>query len=163
MSGWGIKIDYAAAIADDESRIALYSSPTVMAISAALRPDEEARALAGRNGYAYPLDGFWFLFGDLTLLRARMAIAGLSVEDVACYLCGQDTFATGDAEIDACVAALRTLPARAAWEAEKAGEAIAVRINDLPVCFEAKRVEIVRKARASLARHRRNAAKWGAR
>jgi hypothetical protein len=156
-TGWAFKIDYATAIAEDEARIALYSSPMAVVISAALRSDEAERAAAAR----FPLAGLWFIFGDLALLRERMAIAGVSVDDLASYLAPRDAWASGDAEIEARVAAIRLLPWPASYESEKAGDVAWTRICDLPVVFEAKRLEIVRKAKASLARHKRNAAKWG--
>lgn len=157
-SPFAFKIDYAASIAQDEALIALYSSPVAIAIAAEYCAEDEVRALAHGGGLC---DGPWFLFGDPARLRARMAAAGLSVEDVATYAHRGDGFATGDAEIDARVAALRGLTGRPAWDAEKAGDEMWVRISELPVGPEERRVRLLRKAKASLARHKRNAAKYG--
>lgn len=154
--GWGIKVNYPAEIAADEARIALYSSPMAIAISAAVEADPAAMA-ANHDGY---LTGHWFLFGNVATIKARLALAGLSIEDAAHYVRFSEGM-TGDAEIDAAARALLSLPHDACLAARERERVVAATIADLPVCFEAERVAIVRKAKASLARHKRNAVKYG--
>lgn len=145
--GWGYAIDYAAAIAEDDRLLALYDGPIVRAMSATLT-DEEHRWI---------LDGVALDAADFVLAapEARAALLGLTdvdVSDLAYYYLetGRET------------ATARALAGRCTPGAYSRSKALAERLKGYAPMLEIHRKGLVRSARASRARHLRNAAKRAA-
>ncbi len=145
--GWGYAIDYDAAIAEDDRVIALYDGPVMRAMSAALT-DEEQRWISE----GYQVDVVHFVLREPETRGALFGLTGDDVTDLAFLACADD-YEPSDAA--------RKLAALATAGAYSRALALAARFPE-PACLESVRADIVRRAKASRARHVRNAAKRAA-
>lgn len=149
---WSRKIDYVAAIADDEREIARLSDPVFIALIASMT-DGELAAL--KNGYR--VDAFWLL-ADEKLGVERARIMGLSGTEVA------QAFVSSEGDVEALDAAAARHDPSVRFEAGERyrnGVALADKLHEMVLCTEEQRVAGLKRAKASLARHRRNQAKYG--
>ena len=145
--GWGYAINYAAAIAEDDRVIALYDGPVMRAMSAALT-DEEQRWISE----GYQIDVAHFVLREPETRAAMIGLTSDDANDLAFLACADD-YEPSDVA--------RKLAARATPGAYSRALALAARFPD-PAYLESVRAAIVRSAKASRARHMRNAAKRSA-
>ena len=149
MNRWSYSIDYDKAIAEDERAIARLSSPECVRVSRVLLP----AALA-----AYPQSTWsdWDVYHLVTYapdgLEGRAAAFGLSLADARAWAFFCDE---GREEI------WTVLGDEQAGDYAK-GRAIDARLDRcaFDVLPEDKRKKALAKAKASLARHKRNKSKW---
>jgi hypothetical protein len=147
MSGWGYKINYAASIRDDEARIAHLTSHVCILIARELLPEAQL---------AYPTFTNWSVYFIITHkvdgVLERAARLGLTREDVRAwaYVVSDDRSALWDVLGDT-----------------QKGDHTRGRVIDdrfdlyaFDVLSETDRRKALSKARASLARHKRNAEKF---
>lgn len=144
LGGFGYAIDYAKEIAADEARIAELSSDLFVRIARELMPAAEAACPNYRGWNAYQL-----LTYSAEGAPARAAVLGLSLSEARAwvYFCNDapEDFGLGDVQTgDYAV-----------------GHAVDKRLDRIWGYTEAERKKALAKAKASLARHRRNAAKQG--
>lgn len=150
-SGFGYKIDYDRAIANDERMVARLTDPTLIAASATMTEAEWA-IYETRH-----MDVVWWASMDPARTDERLAILGLTRDDardmcLAIYNDGWDDplFAASLGRIDPSAGNYRN------------GMDLAERFKDFYNDLDrpAKRAECLRAAKTSLARHRRNKAKY---
>jgi len=148
FQGWGYAIDYAKEIAADQARIAHLSSEACIRASRELLPEASA---------AFPDFSDWDVYYLITHkpegIELRAAVFGLTLEDIRAwaYLC--------DSQDDALWAVVGDhRPGDYAR-----GQAVDARFSRyvFDVWPEAARRRALSKAKASLARHKRNAEKHG--
>jgi hypothetical protein len=146
--GWGYAIDYVKEIAADQARIAHLSSEPCIRASRELLPEAQA---------AFPDFADWDVYYLITYkpegVAARGAVFGLTLEDVRAWAYLYDS------QDDALWALLGDhQPGDYAR-----GKAIDARLGRyaFDVWSEADRRKALAKAKAALARHRRNAEKHG--
>lgn len=155
---FAFKIDYAAAMREDERWIAVYSSREQQVIAA----DLDARELdAMADGYRVDVVD-WLLYEPK--FQTRLAAFGLTEEQAremaATYFMHSLGHDLGDMNwIKPWIGNLWDLPT--GWIHR--GEALLKRFCDIQPMTEEKRAAAEQHARRSLARHKRNAAKFGQR
>lgn len=157
-SPWAFKIDYDRSIAEDEREIAALSNPVAIAVSADLTPEEQEACFGG--GFQWDLAHFVLrVWGDREHADRRLAMLGLSRQDLADYV--YDTVS----DMEDFAPLMEGYDVHAMWErgAHARGREIAKRFEGLHwyIMPPEKRADCVKKAKASLARHRRNQAKYG--
>jgi hypothetical protein len=148
MGGWGYIIDYDKAIREDEARIAHLSSEASIRASRELLPEARA-ALPDFDGW----DVYYLVTYKPEGVAARAAVFGLTLEDVRAwaYLC--------DSQDDA-LWALVGDPQPGDYAR---GKAVDDRLGRyaFDVWSEADRRRALSKAKAALARHKRNKDLYG--
>ena len=143
--GWGIKIDYAKAIAEDRAQVALYDGALMRAISASLTTEEQA--WVSQNGY-YGVSGWVVRYPALRADRA--AVTGVALEEHVCAALVEESDPPD----------LKSDPEPEGWY--RRGRACQDRFKHVgEIVTEEKRRKLLSKARTDLARHLRNQAKWG--
>lgn len=151
-SGFGFKIDYDRAIADDERMIAKLTDPALIAASATMTDAEWVTYEEHR------VDVIWWAALDPARTAERLAIVGLTLKEAHDLL-----FATYNDDVNA------DDMLRAAFGAVDVNAASYRNGEDLGKRFEefhrdlhrpAKRAEHLKAYKARLARHRRNKAKY---
>ncbi len=151
--GWGYAIDYAKAIREDEARIAHLTSPMCLCVSRDLLP--AARAAYSDHAIR-PAYGSWDVYHLITYtcegLEGRASKLGLTLEDVRAWAFFVD-------EASEAVWAVLGDEQRGDYAR---GKAIETRfsLHAFEVYTEDDRRKALSKARAALARHKRNASKW---
>lgn len=158
---WAHKIDYDRSIADDEREIAALSDPVAIAVSADLTPEEQSAYFGG--GFHWDVADFVLsAWGNPEHAERRLAMLGLSRQDIADYVFhavndphSRNALAPLMEGYDYAAAVTRGAGAR--------GREIAKRFDGFHwyITTPAKRAERIKKAKASLARHKRNQAKFG--
>lgn len=143
---WAFKIDYDKSIAEDERVIDAYGSVAAAAASMSLTQDE--LIWLDESG-AYDAVGFLFAYEDTFAARLTMlGVTEAEAFDLATFREVEDipwVFVwLGDYMTPGCY--LR-------------GKAIDKRLELIPVVPEARRLDILKRARAALSRHRRNKAR----
>lgn len=158
---WAHKIDYDRSIADDEREIAALSDPVAIAVSADLTPEEQSAYFGG--GFHWDVADFVLsAWGNPEHAERRLAMLGLSRQDIVDYVHTVESDPISRAEkapilegYDFADAVTRGAYAR--------GREIAKRLDGFHwyITTPEKRAERIKKAKANLARHKRNQAKFG--
>lgn len=141
------KLDYAAAIAEDNARIARLTAPEAVAASAHLETIRGSLPYVGNIG-----NGADFLLCAFEGTIARAAILGIDAETLACFLLYTET--DGNERFEG-----YPMSNPVAWY--KQGKAACEAVTAIPVDVPEVRAAALKHARASLARHTRNGAKQG--
>lgn len=143
---WSHKIDYTKAIAEDEREIALYESPGVRCFSETLTIVETVRHEQSVYCNAYHL-----LVCSNSYRVDRLRALGLTEVDLACA-----AFYNGDDyPLDLgcrCVSGGSDF---------RRGKEVSDKLSEIPVLTEKTRKRLLKLSKASLARHKRNQAKYG--
>lgn len=145
--GWGYSINYAEAVAEDEKRLASLTNPVAIAVSAEMSAEEMAWLHDGHR-----FDPVWFALSVPERTEVRRALLGLTREEMVSMI----TCLDGDYG-----------PLATAWlgvcypEAPgsyKRSDAAWKRLEDLDdhIFTADDRKRRLAKAKASLARHKRN-------
>lgn len=164
---FGYKIDYDKEIAEDEKNIAHYDSPIMRAISQSLTREEEASIKSGQRFEA----DIWLWYSE-RLLPERARILGLSQEDVE-ILASQMAEDWPDwVEKNPWVAALAEEgegarraegptyhAASGSFRSPRVREILGP-LENMDVLTEDHRVALLKKAKTSLSRHKRNKEKF---
>jgi hypothetical protein len=137
---FSFRIDYAASIKDDERLIDELTDPRVVAAAPLFEAMLPAMAPEFR---AKQVNVGTFIFGSLEGAPERAAIFGLTWVEAAAWFLGSDY---GHANYTR--------------EMELRGEELHAKLGHLRIMSEADRLAALKQAKASLARHRRNATKF---
>lgn len=157
---WAFKIDYARAIAQDEAEIAMLDGVTRQ-LAATLSETEVNWFCQG-----FLFDGWRLLIGSPERREERMRILGVSDAEfeAACFVGEPDGVGLdGWNEEELKTRARAGAAAVDRPGTYKLGEEVIRRLEVVRILPESHRVSALRKARASLARHRRNSAQFGGR
>jgi hypothetical protein len=149
FSSFAYKIDYDKAIAEDEMEIARLTDPRLVAVTAELLPHEHA---LGHGA----VEVFAFVVGSPERRAIRAAIFKLTDADLCAVAMWYDIL---DAIDDPMFVAGSSFATTAA--ALDRGKALAARLDGFHFMTEPERRKALSKARASLARHKRNREKHG--
>lgn len=153
---WGYKIDYDKEIAVDQAEIDQLDSSLARAVSASLTSEEIAwmERSGGYDAYAW----LWFS-PELAPRRARLL--GLSERDLVVLAARIVSDAYGPMDkVDAWIIEYADrLPKGSSYYRES--DALLKQLEDVPVMREELRSKLVKKAKASLSRHKRNKEKFG--
>lgn len=143
---WAFRIDYPREIAADEAEISQLTEPGYVA-ACRLVTDEEAPHLRQLHALEWVAFGWSKELRSAVEIELRAGLLGLTVAELADY----GRFAEWE-----------TLPAEVERQGVyRRGEAVAKRFDGLVLRSEPERVGALKHARAALARHKRNAAKYG--
>lgn len=150
---WGYKIDYDKAIALDQAEIDQLDSSLARAVSASLTSEEIAwmKRSGGHDAYAW----LWF---SPELIERRARLLGLSDRDLA--ILARRIMVDAYREVDAWIVEYaERIPAGSSYYRES--DVLLKQLEDVPVMLEELRSKLVKKAKASLSRHKRNKEKFG--
>lgn len=144
--GWGYKIDYAKAIAADEARIAWLSSEMCARIAQELLPGARL---------AFPDYVGWTAYQLITYradgILGRAAAFGLTPDDIRAL-----AFVSNEDRQD--IIGVVGEPISGDYAR---GKTVAARCDAIDIHTESQRIAALSKAKADLARHKRNAVKDG--
>ena len=143
--GWGIKIDYVKAIAEDRARVALYDGALLRGICMSLT--EEERSWVAGNGL-YTVSAWVVRYPDRRIERA--ALTGVTLEEHVCAALVNESDPPD----------LNSQPEPENWyrrgrDCEKRFAFVA------EIVTEERRRKLLSKAKTDLARHTRNQVKYG--